>query len=117
MASNSRLVALLVLFCAACTPQVTEAEGERIAAEARVLLGNHPATGQVDGAKLPPAIAATRPNVVYAMPEGLYIQSTRWLASEWGLFVPRAAAFAPEAGTDPSYERIREGLYRYRIAG
>ena len=107
---------LLVLSCAACTPRLSDAETERIASEARALLDDHPGAAQIDSAKLPPAISATRPNVV-STPEGLYIQSTRWLTSEWGLFVPRAAGFAPKAGADPSYEPVRHGLYRYRIVG
>lgn len=111
------LLWLLALSCAACTPRLSDAETERIASETRALLDDHPGAAQIDSAKLPPAISATRPNVVYATPEGLYIQSTRWLTSEWGLFVPRAAGFAPKAGADPSYERVRHGLYRYRIVG
>jgi len=49
--------------------------------------------------------------------EGLYIQSATWFTREWGLFVPRAANFSSSVSADPRYELIRDGLYRYYIAG
>ena len=115
--ATSSVLGLLFLCCSACTPQLSDAEAERVAAEGRLVLSDHPKSGHIDSAKLPPTIAATRPKVVYVTVDGLYIQSTKWLTSEWGFYVPRAASFAPSVGSDPSYEPIREGLYRYHIAG
>jgi hypothetical protein len=113
----SSILGLFFLCCSACTPQLSDAEAERIATEGRVVLRDHPSSGQIDSAKLPPAIAAMRPKVVYVTPDGLYIQSTKWFTSEWGVYVPRAASFSPSVGSDPRYEPVRDGLYRYHIAG
>ena len=112
-----RLLGLLFILCSACTPQLSDAQAERIATEARHLLALNPNPGQIDSARLPPAIASIRPKVVYVKAEGLYIQSVTWFTRESGLYVPRAANFSPPAGSDPRYEPIREGLYRYYIAG
>ena len=107
----------LLVMCSACTPQLSDTDAERIAVEARSLLADHPSPGQLDSARLPPAIAALRPKLVYVKPDGLYIQSSNWFTRERGLYVPRATNFSPSAGSDPHYEPIRSGLYRYRIAG
>ena len=107
----------LVVVCSACSPQLSDTDAKRIVTEARSLLADHPSAGQLDSAKLPPAIAALRPKLVYVKPDGLYIQSSTWFTRERGLYVPRAENFSPPAGSDPHYEPIRAGLYRYRIAG
>lgn len=54
---------------------------------------------------------------VYAQPEGLYVVTSTFFVEEEGLFLPRSAAFTAEAGTDPEYVRIVEGLYAYTIRG
>jgi len=113
----SNLLGLLIIVCSACTPQLSDVQAERIATEARDLLALHPSPGRVDSVRVPPSIASIRPKVVYVKPDGLYMQSTTWFTREWGLFVPRAASFSPPIGSDPRYELIREGLYRYYIAG
>jgi len=115
--ATSSLLGLLVLLCSAYTPRLSDAQAERIATEARQILARHQSPGQVDGATLPPGIVSIRPKVVYVKPDGLYIQSATWFTQEWGLYVPRAANFSPSVGSDPRYELIREGLYRYYIAG
>ena len=107
----------LLAVCSACTTQLSDTEAERIAAEARSLLADHPSSGPLDSAKLPPSIAALRPKLVYVKPDGLYIQASTWFTREHGLYVPRDTNFSPSVGGDPHYERIRAGLYRYRIAG
>ena len=107
----------LVAVCTACTPQLSDTDAERIPAEGRALLADHPSSGQLDSAKLPPAIAALRSKLVYVKPDGLYIQSSTWFTRERGLYVPRAENFSPSAGSDPHYEPIRARVYRYRIAG
>src|SRR5262245_12775841 len=111
------MLGLLFVLCSACTPQLSDAQAARIAAEGRLVLAQYPSSGRVDSARLPPAIAAIRPKAVYVKPDGLYIQSATWFTSEWGYYVPRSANFSPSVGSDPRYEVIREGLYRYHVAG
>lgn len=73
--------------------------------------------GALPSARWPKAVTRLDPERVYVTDEGLYVVTSSFFVQERGLFVPRDPGFMPQAGTDPSYESLRPGVFSYNIAG
>lgn len=66
----------------------------------------------------PSSIQQLAPAQVHVRPEGLYLMFRRRFVQEWGVFILRSSSdFTPQEGTDPSFKRVKDRLYRYHIAG
>ena len=114
MAARLALVVFLVVALVACgrTPLPSELAG--LASAAPTLMRE---SGVVPASQWPPAIARLKPEQVYVAPEGLYVTTSSLFVQEWGLFVPRAAGFAAQLGTDPSYTALGQGVFSYHVKG
>lgn len=67
--------------------------------------------------RAPAALAAISPTMVLTE-EGVYLPTHRSFVEEDGLFILRTGtAFDPMASGDPHFERVRDRLFRYQIAG
>jgi hypothetical protein len=74
--------------------------------------------GELDKSLWPDGIARLNPESVLVRPEGLYIVTGRRFVEEWGYFVARdVQAFTLPQGGDPSYKRITEYLFKYKVTG
>ena len=108
---------LLWLCLAACIPGSKANELAALLKEAPQLFQIAPQSGPLPREEWPAAVSELGARKVYARPEGLYIVTSTFLVEEKGLFLPRSAVFQTQAGTDPQYKLIVEGLYSYEIKG
>jgi hypothetical protein len=111
---------LVVILTAACSdsPELSEQQQRELLAEAVVLLDKTKAQGTVNKGNWKEPIAALKPESVFVTNEGLYIKMGSSFGTEYGYFVPRPATVVNESsGTDPSYKKLGNGIYRYRIKG
>jgi len=103
----------------ACAPAVSPEEAESIANEVQpILMETCARGGALLPASYPPSISALHPNAVRMAPEGMYVETWEFMAAERGVFIPcQPGRFAPQKGSDPSYEAVGNGVYTYYIAG
>lgn len=110
------LAALVLL--AGCAPNLSPSEIQALARDATDVLANHPAPSIIEAKDWPASIAALDPEAVFVSVDGLYVVTTSFLASEWGVFVPLSTKHpSPGSGNDPSYTLIAEGVYTFHISG
>ncbi|MEQ1783109.1 MAG: hypothetical protein ABMA14_17260, partial [Hyphomonadaceae bacterium] len=64
-----------------------------------------------------PVITALKAESITTKPDGVYITMGRQFGEEWGFFVPRDPESKPQAGGDPRFELLRDGVYRHDVAG
>jgi hypothetical protein len=108
---------LLPLCLVACMPGSKANELAALLKDAPQLFQIAPQSGPLPREKWSAAVSALGAKKVYARPEGLYIVTSTFFVEEKGLFLPRSAVFQTQAGTDPQYKLIVEGLYSYEIKG
>ena len=110
------LAALALL--AGCAPNLSPSEIQALARDAPNVLANHPAPSIIEAKDWPTSIAALDPEAVFVSVDGLYVVTTSFLASQWGVFVPWPTKHpSPGSGNDPSYTPIAEGVYTFHISG
>lgn len=109
------LLLLAATLLAGCTPSVSEAEVQALAAVAPELMANP--VGNI-ASPWPTAVADFDPDSVYRSPEGVYIATWDFFVEEGGVFLlDPQSSFAPSRGTDPAYEPVAGNVFTYHIRG
>jgi hypothetical protein len=115
-ASMKTLLPVVAIAIAGCAPSLSEPDARSLAQDALPLFQER--LGVIPTERWPASVAALEPKNVQLRSEGVYIALSSFLVAEQGFFIPSpAAAFAPSKGTDPSYELIAHGVFKYRIKG
>jgi hypothetical protein len=106
-------------FLTGCSPSLSGAEADGLAADARPLLNAMcGSAGPVSPVNWPESLRLQKPQSVWVKADGLYIATSSFMASEWGIFVPcKPEQFKATPGTDPSFEKLGESAYSYHLAG
>ena len=103
----------------ACAPSVSTSDAKVISKEVRPLLdamcdGKSP----VSPDRWPPSLRALEPDTVQVTPEGLYARTSKFMASDYGVFVAcHPDQFNPKGRVEPSFRSIGDGVYIYYVAG
>jgi hypothetical protein len=106
-----------IALLAGCAPNLSDSEIQAIARDAPIVIAKYPALSIIDPKDWPPSIAALNPEAVFVSVDGLYVVTTSFLTSQWGVFVPCSPKRAsPGSGSDPSYTLIGDGVYTFHIA-
>jgi hypothetical protein len=87
--------------------------------EAKLLFDKYPKNDTwIDKTKWPPTIRKLSPLNIYVEDEGLYLEFKQDFVQAWGIFIPRNDSdFSPTEGHDPSFKKIKTGIYSYYVAG
>src|SRR5436190_20336644 len=108
---------LVVTLATACSgpPDLSEQQQRELFVRAVELL-NASTHGSVSKENWKESIAVLKPESVLVTNEGLYIKTESFFATERGFFVPRPATVVNGShGTEPSYKKLGNGIYRYEI--
>lgn len=107
-----------IVLLAGCTPHLSEFQVDAIARDAPTVIANYHAPSIIEPSDWPASIAALNPEGVFVSVDGLYIVTTSFLASQWGVFVPCSPkGFSPATGHDPTYTLVANGVYTFHISG
>ena len=106
-------------FLSGCSPSLSGAEADGLAADSRPLLNARCGSpGPVSPMHWPESVRLQQPQSVWVKADGLYVATSSFMESEWGIFVPcKPEQFRATPGTDPSFEKLGESAYSYHLAG
>jgi hypothetical protein len=108
------------MLIAACSgqPELSEQHKRDLYSQAIVLLDTMKNNGSINKEDWKKPIAALEPESLVVKDEGLYIKTGGFLMAEHGFFIPRPHTTVNQgSGTDPSYQNIGNGIYRYEVKG
>jgi hypothetical protein len=102
-------------------PHVSGVEADVVARDSANFLKGRCGTAtsaEIPQSGWPSSLRALEPSNIRLEPEGLYVTTSSFLESEWGVFVPcEPATFAPKGGSDPRYTSVGSGVFTYYVAG
>jgi hypothetical protein len=64
-----------------------------------------------------PVIDGLNAEYVDVQPDGVYIRIGGFFVTQYGYFIPHDPAFKPVDGSDPAFEPLGDGVWRYDFAG
>lgn len=111
------IAAVLLLMLTGCPAGSRTHELSALLEVAPELMRATPAEAELPPDRWPAELKALGPKRVYATQDGIYIVTSTFFVEEKGLFLPRSPAFLPDAGNDPEFGFIVDGLYSYELEG